>query len=557
MAAGNLEVAQQVALDPIESVADRAGIPRDALLPYGRHIAKVDPVFLRSLEGRPEGRLVLVTATTPTPAGEGKTTTTVGLVQALQRRGRRAMVCVREPSLGPAFGVKGGATGGGWSQVLPMESINLHFTGDLHAVTSAHNLLAAVVDNHLHHGGEPALDPRAVRWRRVMDMNDRALRNIVAGLGGKADGVPRETGFDITAASEVMAILALSRDLADLKARLARIVVGLGPDGTEVTAADLKAAGAMAVLLRDALSPNLVQTVEHGPAFVHAGPFGNIAHGTSSVLATRAALRLADIVVTEAGFASDLGAEKFFDIVCRQAGLAPAATVLVTTVRSLKWQGGVGKDDLSRPDLDALRRGLPNLEAHLDILKAFGVPVVVAVNRFESDAPEELDVVARAAADGGATVALSDVYARGGAGGLDLADRVLDALSGPAPTPRTLYPLDRPLREKVETVARTVYGADGVDWDEAAARDLQALESRGHGGLPICMAKTQMSLSDRPDLRGRPRGFRIRVREARVSAGAGFVVVVCGPMMLMPGLPRHPAAERIDLDDEGRITGLF
>ncbi len=553
----NLEVAQQVALDPIEKVAERAGIPAEALLPHGRHIAKIDLSFLQSMSSRPEGRLVLVTATTPTPAGEGKTTTTVGLAQALVRQGRRAMVCVREPSLGPVFGVKGGATGGGWSQLLPMEAINLHFTGDLHAVTSAHNLLAAMVDNHLHQGGDPAMDPKAVRWRRVMDMNERALRNIVCGLGGKTDGVARETGFDITASSEVMAILALSRDLPDLKERLGRIVVGAAPDGSEVRAADLHASGAMSVLLKDALLPNLVQTVEHGPGFVHAGPFANIAHGASSVVATRAALRLADIVVTEAGFASDLGAEKFFDIVSRQAGFSPSAVVLVTTVRSLKWQGGAGKDDLAKENLAALERGLPNLQAHLDILARFGVPVVVAVNRFASDTPAELERVAAAARDRGVAVAHSDVFARGGEGGLELADRVVEALAGPVPALRPLYPLDARLRDKVETIATQVYGADGVDWDAQAAKDIEALQARGHGGLPVCMAKTQMSLSDQPDVRGRPKGFRIRVREARVSAGAGFVVAVCGPMMLMPGLPRRPAAERIDIDGDGVIQGLF
>ena len=553
----NLEVAQGTALWPIERVAGMAGIPEDALIPYGRHIAKMDTGFLGQVSGKPKGRLVLVTATTPTPAGEGKTTTSVGLVQALSRLGHRAIVCLREPSLGPVFGVKGGATGGGRSQVLPMEAINLHFTGDLHAVTAAHNLLAAILDNHLFQRGTPELDARQVTWRRVLDMNDRALRQCVIGLGGKGDGVPRESGFDITASSEVMAILALARDLPDLKARIGRIVVGRTPDGQDVTAADLRAAGAMTALLRDALMPNLVQTVEHVPAFVHAGPFANIAHGASSVVATRAALGLADLVVTEAGFASDLGAEKFFDIVCRVGGFAPSAVVLVTTVRSLKWQGGAARESLAEEDLGALERGLPNLEAHLDNLAGFGVPVLVALNRFPTDSEAETGRVFRFLEGKGVAGAVSDVFAEGGAGGEEMARRLLALMPAEPPPLQPRYGLEMPLEGKIERVAQTVYGADGVDLEDRAVRDLRDLEARGYGGLPICMAKTQLSLSDRPELRGRPRGFRVRVREVRVSAGAGFVVPLCGPMMLMPGLPRQPAAVQIDLDPDGRIRGMF
>ncbi|HOU54993.1 MAG TPA: formate--tetrahydrofolate ligase [Myxococcota bacterium] len=557
MVVTNLEVAQGTPLWPIGRVAEAAGIPEDALIPYGKVVAKVDGGFVGQLSGQPRGRLVLVTATTPTPAGEGKTTTSVGLVQALARLGHRAMVCLREPSLGPVFGVKGGATGGGRSQVLPMEAINLHFTGDLHAVTAAHNLLAAMVDNHLFHRRSPELDARQISWRRVVDMNDRALRQCVIGLGGKGDGVPRESGFDITASSEVMAILALARDLGDLKARIGRIVVGRTVDGKDVTAADLGAAGAMTVLLREALMPNLVQTVEHVPAFVHAGPFANIAHGASSVVATRAALGLADLVVTEAGFASDLGAEKFFDIVCRVGGFAPSAVVLVTTIRSLKWQGGADREALATEDLGALERGLPNLEAHLDNLVQFGVPVLVALNRFPTDTEAEQRTVFACLEARGVPGAVSDVFEQGGAGGEDLARRLLAILPKDPPPLRPRYPLEMGLAEKIDEVVRTVYGADGVDLDDRAARDVRDLEERGHGHLPICMAKTQLSLSDRPELRGRPRGFRVRVREVRVSAGAGFVVPICGPMMLMPGLPRQPAALQVDVASDGRITGLF
>ena len=553
----NLEVARNARMRPIGEVGAALGIPEEALHPYGRHIAKVDRRFLKTLEGRPDGRLVLVTATTPTPAGEGKTTTTVGLAQALVRRGRKAMLCLREPSLGPCFGVKGGAAGGGYSQVVPMEQINLHFTGDIHAVGAAHNLLAAMIDNHLQQGNALGIEPRTIRWRRVLDMNDRALRDIVLGLGGRTEGVPRESGFDITVSSEVMAILCLATTLDDLKARLGRIVVGQRVDGTRVTAADLKAHGAMAALLKDAMNPNLVQTLEHVPAFVHGGPFANIAHGTNSVVATRAALKLADIVLVEAGFASDLGAEKFFDIVSRQAGLDPAAVVLVTTVRSLKYQGGVARDALGREDLAALEAGLPNLEAHLDILAGFGLPIVVSVNRFGTDTPAELDLVVQAAVRRGARAAVSDVFARGGEGGLELADALAAALDEPRRHHAPRYPLDMPLADKIDVIARTVYGADGVDFVEGADRELAALQAAGFGNLPVCMAKTQMSLSDDATRKGRPTGFRIAVREVRLAAGAGFVVAISGRIMTMPGLPKSPAAERIDIDDDGEITGLF
>lgn len=557
MPISNLAVAQATALRPIAEVAEEAGIPEEALVPFGRYIAKVNMAFAQEVASRPRGRVVLVTATTPTPAGEGKTTISVGLVQALAQMGRRVMVCLREPSLGPMFGVKGGATGGGRSQVLPMEAINLHFTGDIHAVGSAHNLLAAMVDNHLFHRGDPPLDPRLVNWRRVMDMNDRALRQCVIGLGGRSDGVPRETGFDITAASEVMAIMGLALDLKDLKDRLGRIVVGRTFEGKDVTARDLGAYGAMTALLREALMPNLVQTVEGVPAFVHGGPFANVAHGASSVVATRTALGLADLVVTEAGFGSDLGAEKFFNIVCRTGGVEPSVVVLVTTIRSLKWQGGATKDSLSVEDLEVLERGLANLEGHLDSLGPFGLPVIVALNRFPTDTGAEERLVFDWLRDRGVPGAVSTVFEDGGTGGVDLAKKVLEALGSGTSRLVPRYSLEAGLREKIDTIARTVYGADGVDFEEGALRDLSDLEERGYGRLPICMAKTQFSLSDRPELRGRPRGFRVRVRKLGVSAGAGFVVVLCGPMMLMPGLPKQPAALHVDVDDDGRIVGMF
>lgn len=552
----DIEIAQAAQCKPIGEIGAELGIPEEFLVPYGRNKAKVDLNFYKAIQDRPQGKLILVTATTPTSAGEGKTTVTIGLTQALVKKGKKAMLCLREPSLGPCFGVKGGAAGGGYSQVLPMEEINLHFTGDIHAVGVAHNLLAAMIDNHIHQGNQLNIDPRTVTWRRVVDMNDRALRNVVIGLGGKADGVPRETGFDITVASEVMAILCLAESLSDLKDRLGRIVVARTYDGKPVTAAQLKANGAMAALLKEAIRPNLVQTIEHVPAFVHGGPFANIAHGTNSVVATKMALKLRDYVVVEAGFASDLGAEKFMDIVSPYGGFHPDAVVVVTTVRALKLHGGVPKDRLSEENLEALRAGIPNLEAHVENMRQFGVPVVVALNRFVADTDDEIQLVREAVLSKGARMALAEVWAKGGDGGLELAQMVLEALDEGA-NYHKLYDWDLPLKDKISTIATKVYGADGVDFSPAASKALAELEEMGYGKLPVCMAKTQMSLSDQPELKGRPRGFRLNVREVRLSAGAGFVVAICGSIMTMPGLPKSPAAERIDIDDQGRITGLF
>ncbi len=552
----DIEIAHASTLKPISEIAAGAGIPEEALIPYGKTKAKVDLNFMKSLQDRPDGKLVLVTATTPTPAGEGKTTTTIGLTQALAKMGHSAFICLREPSLGPCFGVKGGAAGGGYSQVLPMEDINLHFTGDIHAVTTAHNLLSALLDNHLQQGNELGIDPRQVVFRRVMDMNERALRNIVLGLGGKGNGIPRESGFDISVSSEVMAILCLSKDLPDLKERLGRIVVAYTREGKTVTAHDLKAEGAMAALLREALNPNLVQTIEHVPAFVHGGPFANIAHGTNSLIATKMALKLADIAVVEAGFASDLGGEKFMDIACRYGQFHPRAVVLVTTVRALKMHGGVAKGDLKEENREALKAGFGNLDAHLDNLSQFGVPVVVAVNRFPTDSEGELEDVLAHVKSRGHEAALSEVWEKGGDGGMELAEKVLASMKKEC-SYHPLYELELPLKEKIEKIATQVYGAEGVDYAEGAGAFLADLEKRGYGTLPICMAKTQMSLSDDPGKIGRPKGWRLLVREVRLSAGAGFVVPICGTIMTMPGLPKRPAAESIDVDDQGRITGLF
>ncbi|SIN63720.1 Formate-tetrahydrofolate ligase [Acetomicrobium flavidum] len=552
----DIEIAQRSKLKPILEIAKELGIPNEYLFPYGHYKAKVDVNFLKKLEDRPDGKLILVTATTPTPAGEGKTTTTVGLTQALVKLGKKAMLCLREPSLGPCFGVKGGAAGGGYSQVLPMEEINLHFTGDIHAVESAHNLLAALLDNHLHQGNALNIDPREITWRRAMDMNERALRNIVIGLGGKANGVPRESGFDITVASEVMAILCLSKDISDLKERLSNIVVGYTTKGDMVKVKDLKAQGAMAALLKEAINPNLVQTIEHVPAFVHGGPFANIAHGTNSIVATKMALKLRDYAVVEAGFASDLGAEKFFDIVCRLAGLSPSAVVLVTTIRALKHHGGVSKEALSQENLQALALGLENLEAHLDILSNFGLPVVIALNKFSSDTEKEVNMVREAAEKRGARIALSEVWEKGGDGGIELAREVL-AATEENKTYKPLYDLDLPLREKIKTIATKIYGADDVEYTPQALSTVKDLEERGFGKLPVCMAKTQLSISDDPKKLGRPKNYKINVREVRISAGAGFIVAICGNIMTMPGLPKKPAAESIDIDSDGNITGLF
>ncbi|MFR6633551.1 MAG: formate--tetrahydrofolate ligase [Atopobiaceae bacterium] len=555
MALTDIEIAQQAEVWPISKVAEGLGLTDDELIPYGHHMAKVDVTKLRDKERR--AKLVLVTAINPTPAGEGKTTTSVGLADALRRLGKNAVLALREPSLGPVFGVKGGAAGGGYAQVVPMENINLHFTGDFHAIGAANNLLAAMLDNHIKQGNDLDIDPRRITWKRVVDMNDRQLRNIVCGLGGVANGMPREDGFDITVASEVMACFCLATSIADLKARLGRIVVGYTFDRKPVTAHDLKAEGAMTALLKDAISPNLVQTLEHTPAFVHGGPFANIAHGCNSVMATDVAMKLGDYVVTEAGFGADLGAEKFCDIKCRMAGLTPNACVVVATVRALKHNGGVPKAELSEENLEALEAGMPNLLRHVSNIKGvWGLPVVVAINAFPTDTPAELALVEQRCNELGVNVALSEVWAKGGEGGRALAEEVLRLCDEPSDF-RFAYELDEPLAKKVEDIATRVYHADGVDFAPKAARMLRQLEEQGFGGLPVCMAKTQYSFSDDPKLLGAPEGFRITVRDLRVSAGAGFVVALTGDIMTMPGLPRVPAAEEIDVTPDGRITGLF
>ena len=557
MGKNDIEIARAAELQPISRIAASLGLAEDDIEPYGRHKAKVALDVSRRHADGPDGALVLVTGITPTPAGEGKSTTTVGLGDAFRRVGKRAIVAIREPSLGPCFGVKGGAAGGGHAQVVPMEDINLHFTGDIHAVGAAHNLLAAVTDNHVFQGNALGLDARRIVWKRVLDMNERALRNVVIGLGGPAHGIPRESGFEITVASEIMAILCLSRDLDDLRARIARVVVGETADGRFVTAGDLKAAGALTVLLKDAIKPNLVQTIEGTPAFVHGGPFGNIAHGCSSLIATQLGLKLGDVVVTEAGFASDLGAEKFFDIKCRTGGLVPSAVVLVATVRALKMHGGVRREDLAAENVPAVLRGVANLEAHVDNVRQFGVPLVVALNHFVGDTPAEVETVLGACGDLGVPARLSRVWEQGGAGGEDLARAVLEAIATERGKFRHLYPEDLPLAKKIEIIATSVYGADGVDVLPVAAQKLARYESAGHGRLPVCMAKTQSSLSDDPKKPGRPRGFRVTVRDAKLAAGAGYVVAYAGDIMTLPGLPKVPAAEGIDIDASGNVVGLF
>ena len=557
MAKDDLEIARAVTLQPIRAIAAGLGLRDEDLEPYGAHKAKVHLDVLERLSATPDATLVLVTAMTPTAAGEGKSVTTVGLGDAFRRLGRRAVIALREPSLGPCFGLKGGAAGGGRAQVAPMEDINLHFTGDFHAITAAHNLLAALVDNHLFHGNRLGLDPRRIAWTRVLDVNDRALRRIVLGLGGTGNGVPRESGFEITAASELMAILCLAHDLADLRARVSRIVVGERADGSAVTAGDLRAAGSLAVLLRDALQPNLVQTLEGTPAFVHGGPFGNIAHGCNSLVATRLALKLGDVVVTEAGFATELGAEKFFDIKCRIGGLRPAVAVVVATVRALKMHGGVARGDLAAENVAAVRAGLANLAKHVENVRAFGVPVVVALNHFTGDTEAEVSAVLEACAGLDVPARVSRVWERGGEGGTELARSVLAAADGGGAKFRPLYPDDLPLARKLETIATTLYGAAGVVLPPGPAAELARLEAAGFGRLPICIAKTQSSLSDDPTKVGRPRDFIVTVRGVRLAAGAGFVVAYTGDVLTMPGLPRTPAAETIDLDERGRIVGLF
>ena len=552
----DIEIAQGAELRPVTEIAEKLGIGEDELELYGRYKAKVKPSAWERVKGNPDGKLILVTAITPTPAGEGKTTTTVGLAQALAKRGKRSSMAIREPSLGPSFGVKGGAAGGGYSQVIPMEDINLHFTGDLHAITTAHNLISAMVDNHIQQGNELNLDPRRIVWRRVMDLNDRALRSVIIGLGGKANGVPRESGFDITVASEVMAILCLSTDLMDLKARIARAVIGYTYEGKAVTAGEIGAAGAAAVILKDAIKPNLVQTLEGVPAFIHGGPFANIAHGCNSIQATRLGLKLSDYFVTEAGFGADLGAEKFIDIKCRMAGLKPSAVVIVATVRALKMHGGRKKNELGQEDLAALEKGMTNLEKHIENVAMFGLPAVVAINRFPADTEAELALIEKKCNALGAPVALSEVWEKGGEGGLDLADRVIEACEKTSKF-AFLYEKDLSPKEKMDLIARRVYGADGVVFTDQAEKDLALVHELGKDDLLICMAKTQYSLSDDPALLGRPSGFKITVREVRLSAGAGFLVAVTGSIMTMPGLPKKPAALSIDIDADGRITGLF
>lgn len=553
----DIEIAQQAKMLKITDVAAKLGISEEDIEMYGRYKAKLSMDLIRRMEDKPAGKLILVTAITPTPAGEGKSTTTVGLAQGLAKLDKSVIVALREPSLGPCMGIKGGAAGGGYSQVVPMEDINLHFTGDFHAITSAHMLLSAMLDNHIQQGNALNIDPRRIVWKRVVDMNDRELRNIVVGLGGKVHGVPRQDGFDITVASEVMAILCLANDLHDLKERLSKIIVAYDYSGKPVTAGQIKAHGAMAALLKDAIKPNLVQTLENVPAIIHGGPFANIAHGCNSVMATKTGMKLAEYTITEAGFGADLGAEKFFDIKCRYAGLNPDAVVLVATVRALKMHGGVPKSELQTPNVEAVKKGIVNLEKHIENVKKFGVPMVVAINIFAQDTPEELEAVREHCAKHGVNVALSDVFARGGEGGIELAKEVVALAESGKADFHTIYPLEMSLKEKIETVAKEIYGADGVNYSKDADKALKEFEDMGYGNLPICMAKTQYSFSDDQNLIGRPSGFTITIKNCRISAGAGFIVVLTGDIMTMPGLPKVPAAEKIDVSDEGVISGLF
>jgi formate--tetrahydrofolate ligase len=553
----DIEIAQEAKMIPIREVAASIGIAEDDLELYGKYKAKLSDELMEKVKDNPNGKLILVTAINPTPAGEGKTTTSVGLGEAFGKLGKKALIALREPSLGPCFGIKGGAAGGGYAQVVPMEDLNLHFTGDFHAITSANNLLAALLDNHIQQGNELGIDPRQVVWKRCMDMNDRVLRNIVVGLGTKMDGTVREDHFVITVASEIMAILCLADDMEDLKRRLARIIVAYSYDGKPITAQDLQAVGSMAALLKDALKPNLIQTLEHTPAIVHGGPFANIAHGCNSVRATKTALKLADYVVTEAGFGADLGAEKFFDIKCRKAGLTPDAVVLVATIRALKYNGGVPKDELSGENLEALKKGIVNLEKHIENLQKYGVPVVVTLNSFVTDTKAETDFVENFCRERGCEFALSEVWEKGGEGGIALANKVLETLETKESHFKLLYPDEMSLKEKIETVAKEIYGAAEVTYAPAAEKELKRITDLGMAGFPVCMAKTQYSLSDDPKKLGRPEGFTLNVREVYVSAGAGFIVAVNGSIMTMPGLPKKPAAYNIDVDNSGVITGLF
>lgn len=553
----DIEIAQEAVMKPIGEVAALLDISEDELELYGKYKAKLSDELWERIKDNEDGKLVLVTAINPTPAGEGKTTTTVGLGQALGKLGKKSVIALREPSLGPCFGIKGGAAGGGYAQVVPMEDLNLHFTGDFHAITSANNLLAAMLDNHIMQGNALRIDPDQIVWKRCVDINDRVLRNIVVGLGRKADGVVREDHFIITVASEIMAILCLAADMDDLKKRLSRVIVAYNYDGEPVTAGDINATGSMAALLKDAIKPNIIQTLENTPAIVHGGPFANIAHGCNSVRATKTALKLADYVITEAGFGADLGAEKFMDIKCRMAGLKPDAVVLVATVRALKYNGGAAKDNLSEENLKALKKGIVNLEKHIENVAKFGVPCVVTLNRFVTDTDAELEYVKNFCEERGCNFALSEVWEHGGNGGIELAEKVIDTLNNKKSNFKPLYPNELSLEKKIETVAKEIYGADGVTFDASARKAMDRLTSLGFGNMPVCMAKNQYSLSDDPKKLGRPKGFTVNIRDIYVSAGAGFVVAITGTVMTMPGLPLHPAAERIDVNDEGKITGLF
>ncbi len=553
----DIQIAQETTMMPITEVAAKIGIDAEDLELYGKYKAKISNEYLKSIENNPEGKLILVTAINPTPAGEGKTTVSVGLGQAFSRLGKKTVIALREPSLGPCFGIKGGASGGGYSQVVPMEELNLHFTGDFHAITSANNLLAAVLDNHIQQGNELNIDTRSVVWKRCLDMNDRVLRNVVVGLGSKTDGVVREDHFVITVATEIMAVLCLAADMKDLKERLSRMVVAYDYSGQPVTAGQLKAVGSMAALLKDAMKPNLIQTLEHTPALIHGGPFANIAHGCNSIIATKAAMKMADYCITEAGFGADLGAEKFFDIKCRKAGLKPDAVVLVATVRALKYNGGVAKADLNEENLEALAKGIVNLEKHIENLQKYGVPVVVTLNSFVSDTDAEVAYVQKFCEDRNCEFALAEVWAKGGEGGVALAEKVLKTLETKESHFKVLYEDEMPLKDKIETVAKEIYGADGVTFAPAALKQLDKLEQLGFGNLPVCMAKNQYSLSDDPTKLGRPQNFEMNIREVYVSAGAGFVVVLTGAVTTMPGLSKTPAAYNIDVDDNGVITGLF
>ena len=553
----DIEIAQEAVMEPIGKVAEKIGIGEDDLELYGKYKAKLSNELIKRVEERPDGKLVLMTAINPTPAGEGKTTTSIGLAQAFCKMGKKAILALREPSLGPCFGIKGGAAGGGYAQVVPMEDLNLHFTGDFHAITSANNLLAAMLDNHIHQGNALRIDTKRVVWKRCVDMNDRELRNIIIGMGGKADGIMREDHFIITVASEIMGVLCLANDMKDLKARLGKMIVAYNVDGDPVTADDIQATGSMAVLLKDALKPNMVQTLENTPVLVHGGPFANIAHGCNSVRATKLALKIADYAVTEAGFGADLGAEKFFDIKCRLSGLKPAAAVIVATVRALKYNGGVPKDELGQENMEALKKGIANLDKHIENIKKYGVPVVVTLNAFITDTQEEYEFIKKHCEEQGCEFALAKVWEKGGEGGVELAEKVLKAVEKPSEF-KPLYKDEASLEEKIETVAKEIYGADGVTYSDAAKKELKHIEEMGFGNLPVCMAKTQYSLSDNPKLLGRPENFTINVREVYINAGAGFVVVLTGKVLTMPGLPKKPAAYGIDFDEENnKIVGLF